>query len=465
MLEEGLAQGSAVAIREQGVDVTYAQLSARVEALCALLRENGVGRGDVVGILVERSTDSVVAFHAVVRTGAAVLFVDPRTPSERVTFILDDADVSVVVGNGPVDVPAWICVVNPNLDETVHETVDGPIDRGSGTGSCVADVSLDDTAYVIYTSGSTGRPKGVAVTHRGISPLLRSHSRRLKIDSSSRIALLAATSFDVAILEILLAHGCGATAVIVPPGLIGGVDLEDYLRLEGVTHLISTPSVPLTMDPRKLPDLRMLNVGGERPPAALVDAWSSHVDLVNSYGPSEATVAAFMSEPLESDGDTPIGRPIDGVAAVVLDSLLRPTPVGAAGELYVMGPGLARGYLAPTLTAERFVAAPFGAGGAGERMYRTGDVVRWNDAGQLEFLGRSDQQVKIRGVRIELGEIEAVLLSTPGVAQAAVIEWAGSIAAYVTATEIGDGRPHPLSQAMVLDHLSSLLLVPCFRVR
>ncbi|MER2086144.1 amino acid adenylation domain-containing protein [Rhodococcus sp. (in: high G+C Gram-positive bacteria)] len=457
VLEEGLAQGSAVAIREQGVDVTYAQLSARVEALCALLRENGVGRGDVVGILVERSTDSVVAFHAVVRTGAAVLFVDPRTPSERVTFILDDADVSVVVGNGPVDVPAWICVVNPNLDETVHETVDGPIDRGSGTGSCVADVSLDDTAYVIYTSGSTGRPKGVAVTHRGISPLLRSHSRRLKIDSSSRIALLAATSFDVAILEILLAHGCGATAVIVPPGLIGGVDLEDYLRLEGVTHLISTPSVPLTMDPRKLPDLRMLNVGGERPPAALVDAWSSHVDLVNSYGPSEATVAAFMSEPLESDGDTPIGRPIDGVAAVVLDSLLRPTPVGAAGELYVMGPGLARGYLAPTLTAERFVAAPFGAGGAGERMYRTGDVVRWNDAGQLEFLGRSDQQVKIRGVRIELGEIEAVLLSTPGVAQAAVIEWAGSIAAYVTAAELGDGRPHPLSQAMVLDHLTSLL--------
>lgn len=449
----GAGQGSAVAIREQGVDVTYDQLGARADALCALLVENGVGRGDVVGILTERSTDSVVAFHAVVRAGAVLLFVDPQTPSERVAFILDDADVSVVVGGELVNVPAWVCVVEPREDETV----DGPIDRGAGTGSSSGDVSLDDTAYVVYTSGSTGRPKGVAVTHRGIVPLLRSHARRLNIDSSSRVALLAATSFDVAILEILLAHGCGATAVIVPPGLIGGVDLEDYLRLEGVTHLISTPSVPLTMDPRKLPDLRVLNVGGERPPVALVDVWSSHVDIVNSYGPSEATVAAFMSEPLEPGGDTPIGRPIDGVAAVVLDSWLRPTPVGAVGELYVMGPGLARGYLSPTLTSERFVAAPFGATGAGERMYRTGDVVRWNDAGQLEFLGRSDQQVKIRGVRVELGEIEAVLLSTPGVAQAAVVERSGSLAAYVTAAEGGDGTAHLLSQKAVHEHLASLL--------
>ncbi|MFF1391175.1 amino acid adenylation domain-containing protein [Rhodococcus erythropolis] len=449
----GAGQGSAVAIREQGVDVTYDQLGARADALCALLVENGVERGDVVGILTERSTDSVVAFHAVVRAGAALLFVDPQTPSERVAFILDDADVSVVVGGELVNVPAWVCVVDPREDETV----DGPIDRGAGTGSSSGDVSLDDTAYVVYTSGSTGRPKGVAVTHRGISPLLRSHARRLNIDSSSRVALLAATSFDVAILEILLAHGCGATAVIVPPGLIGGVDLEDYLRLEGVTHLISTPSVPLTMDPRKLPDLRVLNVGGERPPVALVDVWSSHVDIVNSYGPSEATVAAFMSEPLEPGGDTPIGRPIDGVAAVVLDSWLRPTPVGAVGELYVMGPGLARGYLSPTLTSERFVAAPFGATGAGERMYRTGDVVRWNDAGQLEFLGRSDQQVKIRGVRVELGEIEAVLLSTPGVAQAAVVGRSGSLAAYVTAAEGGDGTAHLFSQKAVHEHLASLL--------
>lgn len=450
VIRGGAGQGSAVAIREQGVDVTYDQLGARADALCALLVENGVGRGDVVGILTERSTDSVVAFHAVVRAGAVLLYVDPQTPSERVAFILDDADVSVVVGGELVDVPAWVCVVDPSGDETVE----GPVDRRVGAGSSIADLSLDDTAYVVYTSGSTGRPKGVAVTHRGIGPLLRSHARRLNIDSSSRVALLANTSFDVAILEILLAHGCGATAVIVPPGLIGGVDLEDYLRLEGVTHLNSTPSVPLTMDPRALPELRVLNVGGERPPGALVDAWSSHVDIVNSYGPSEATVAAFMSEPLEPGGDTPIGRPIDGVSAVVLDSSLLPTPVGAAGELYVMGHGLARGYLAPTLTAERFVAAPFGAAGAGERMYRTGDMVRWNAAGQLEFLGRSDQQVKIRGVRVELGEIEAVLLSTPGVAQAAVVERSGSLAAYVTADE---GAAHPLSQTMVLDHLASRL--------
>ncbi|MCD2104700.1 amino acid adenylation domain-containing protein [Rhodococcus erythropolis] len=453
VIRDGAGQGSAVAIRDQGVDLTYDRLGARADALCALLVENGVGRGDVVGILAQRSTDSVVAFHAVVRAGAVVLFVDPQTPSERVAFILDDANVSVVVGDDPADVPAWVCVVSPRVDETV----DGPIDRTAGAGSSIADVSLDDTAYVVYTSGSSGRPKGVAVTHRGILPLLRSHARRLNIDSSSRVALLASTSFDVAILEILLAHGCGATAVIVPPGLIGGVDLEDYLRLEGVTHLISTPSVPLTMDPRELPDLRVLNVGGERPPGTLVDAWSSHVDIVNSYGPSEATVAAFMSEPLVPGGDTPIGRPIDGVAAVVLDSWLRPTPVGAAGELYVMGQGLARGYLSPTLTAERFVAAPIGTADAGARMYRTGDVVRWNDAGQLEFLGRTDQQVKIRGVRVELGEIEAVLLSTPGVSQAAVVERSGSIAAYVTVSEDRDDRLRPLSQEAVLDHLASLL--------
>ncbi|MFD6516679.1 amino acid adenylation domain-containing protein [Rhodococcus sp. NPDC060176] len=453
VIRDGAGRGSAVAIRDQGVYVTYDQLGARADALCALLVENGVGRGDVVGILSPRSTDSVVAFHAVARAGAALLFVDPQTPSERVAFILDDANVSVVVGDDPAGVPAWVCVVSPRSDETV----DGPIDRTAGAGSSIARVSLDDTAYVVYTSGSSGRPKGVSVTHRGILPLLRSHARRLDIDSSSRVALLASTSFDVAILEILLAHGCGATAVIVPPGLIGGVDLEDYVRLEGVTHLISTPSVPLTMDPRELPDLRVLNVGGERPPGTLVDAWSSHVDIVNSYGPSEATVAAFMSEPLVPGGDTPIGRPIDGVAAVVLDSWLRPTPVGAAGELYVMGQGLARGYLSPALTAERFVAAPIGTADAGARMYRTGDVVRWNDAGQLEFLGRTDQQVKIRGVRVELGEIEAVLLSNPGVSQAAVVERSGSIAAYVTVSEDGDDRPRPLSQEAVLDHLASLL--------
>ena len=158
--------------------------------------------------------------------------------------------------------------------------------------------AIDDVAYIVYTSGSAGQPKGVAVTHRAATSLLRAHARNLVVDASARVAHFVSPAFDVAVLELLLAHGTGATAVVVPPGLIGGADLADYLRAERVTHFLSTPAVASSMDPSGLPDLRMLNVGGESPSPDLIERWSPYVGVVNSYGPTEASVTAFMSEPL-----------------------------------------------------------------------------------------------------------------------------------------------------------------------
>ncbi|OYD71832.1 non-ribosomal peptide synthetase [Rhodococcus sp. OK302] len=410
------------ALRFAGVTLTYGELEVRSNYLCRSLIELGIGPGDVVAISAERSFDSVIALHAVVQCGAAFLFVDPDYPDERIRFILEDSVSAAMIGSQFRTVVAGVRCVD-------IDTAGAILDSNQGHPNARTP-NIDDVAYVVYTSGSTGFPKGVAVTHRGMTSLLRSHSRRLAVDASARVAHLASPAFDVAVLEILLAHGTGATCVVVPRDLVGGVPLADYLRDEKVTHLIATPAIPASMDPASLPDLRMVNVGGERPTPALVERWSQRAGVVNSYGPTEASVAVFMSDPMVDGTSITIGRPVDGVTAVVLDSGLQPVPVGATGELYVMGPGLARGYQRrEALTSERFVAAPFGNVGA--RMYRTGDLVRWSDSYQLEFVGRVDNQVKIRGVRVELGEVEAALESVSGVSSSIALEFNGGIAAYV----------------------------------
>ncbi|HEY0700104.1 MAG TPA: amino acid adenylation domain-containing protein, partial [Micromonospora sp.] len=283
-------------------------------------------------------------------------------------------------------------------------------------------VTVRNAAYVIYTSGSTGRPKGVVVTHAGLAGMAGAHVANLRLDADSRLLQGVSPSFDVSMADLAMALSCGA-AVVLPGGNQQPVagELAAIIENAGVTHTQLTAGVLATLPAEKeLPGLRTLAVGGEACPPALVERWSAGRLVRNVYGPSETTVCATMSRPLAGAVRPPIGVPVWNTRVYVLDARLRPVPPGVAGELYLAGDQLARGYLGrPGLTAERFVADPFG--GPGERLYRTGDVVRWDADGQREFVGRVDDQVKIRGHRIELGEIESTLVAHDSVHHAAVV--------------------------------------------
>ncbi|WP_432587793.1 amino acid adenylation domain-containing protein [Streptomyces sp. HD1123-B1] len=401
----------AVAVESAGVALSYAELDARAGALAGRLAAAGVGAEDVVALVLGRSVESVVASLAVMRAGAAYLPVDPEYPAERVAFMLDDARPVVVLTTEAYAgvVPEGHTVVLLDGDEELSPAVPK-----------VA-VALDAPAYVIYTSGSTGVPKGVVVSHRGLAAFAAAERERFAVTAESRVLQFSSPSFDASVLELCMALTAGATLVVPAPGPLAGEALAEVLASRRVTHALIPPAALATVPATGLPDFRCLVVGGEACPAELVERWAPGRRMVNAYGPTESTVMVTTSGALSADtGLPPIGTPLPGTRAYVLDGALRLAPPGVAGELYVAGPGLARGYLRrAALTAERFTADPFGP--AGSRMYRTGDVARWRADGQLEFVGRADDQVKIRGFRIELGEIEAVLAGHPAVEQAAVV--------------------------------------------
>jgi len=303
-------------------------------------------------------------------------------------------------------------------------------------------------AYVIYTSGSTGRPKGVVVTHLGIPSLTAAQGEAFRVGPGSRVLQFASSSFDTAVSELCMALLRGAELILAPQArLAPGTALSRLITALGITHVTLPPAVlPLLAGEGRLPADLALIVAGEACPAGVAARWAPGRLMINAYGPTESTVCATMSGPLRSGERPPIGRPIFNTRVYVLDSNLRPVPVGSTGELFVAGRGLARGYLRrPSLTAARFLADPFGP--AGGRMYRTGDLARWRPDGSLDFLGRVDDQIKIRGYRVEPAEIEAVLCEDPEVAQARVVarqDRGGSqLVAYVVPTP--DGRVHPAS--------------------
>jgi len=403
------ARPRGTAVEEGTETVSYADLDARVEALARRLHALGARPGTVVAISLPKSIDAVVAILATSRTGAAYLPIDPNHPDDRVRYMIEDAGPAAVVTD-----PAnrWRFGSLPVLDVTSAVETLAPV------AWPVPEIS--EVAYVIYTSGSTGKPKGVEVTHSGLAGTVASQVCGFGLDESLKLLQLSSLSFDVSVIDLLTAFAVAGTLVLPGDGIVAGDDLARLLHNHRITYCELTPSRLQSLDAGTFEHLRGINLGGEACPAPLVRPWvGGERRVLNTYGPTEVTVTSVVSRPLDGLRIPEIGHPTDGLTARVLDERLRPVAPGVPGELYLSGPGLARGYRhRPGLTAARFVAdldVP------GERMYRTGDVVRWRDDGELEFVGRSDDQVKVRGLRIELGEIEAEVKAVDGVQAAAVI--------------------------------------------
>ncbi|WP_279578637.1 non-ribosomal peptide synthetase [Streptomyces sp. Tu 3180] len=410
----------ALAVVSDEESLTYAELNERADRLAVRLAGRGVGPERIVALLLPRSVDIVVARLAVMKAGGAYLPVDPDYPADRIAYMLDDAGPVLVVTTSreAERVPGSVGVPRLLLDEA-----DAEADAEAGAGA-VGPVgpSLAHPAYVIYTSGSTGRPKGVVVTHRGLAAFAAVLAERCEVTSDSRVLQYSSPSFDASVLELCMSLVWGAALVVPPAGPLADEALARVLAGQQITHALIPPAALATVPATDLPHFRSLVVGGDATDAALVDRWAPGRRMVNAYGPTESTVVATISAPLTAGAGTapPIGAPIDDTRVYVLDAALRPVAPGVAGELYLAGEQLARGYLGrPALTAERFTACPYG--GPGARMYRTGDLVRSAEDGTLEYLGRADDQVKLRGFRIELGEIEAALTDCAQVGRSVVL--------------------------------------------
>ncbi|WP_280492641.1 non-ribosomal peptide synthetase [Nocardia asiatica] len=406
-----------------GVEITYRDLDARSSRLARLLLAAGAGPETAVAVALPRSLDSVLAVWAIAKTGAAFVPVDPALPPSRIRFQVVDSGATLGLTRSAhtVTLPAevtWLALDNARVSARVAANPPSPIanfERPTRPRAA-------QTAYVIYTSGSTGRPKGVAVTHAGLTALCAELATRPPLDEHARVLHFASPSFDASVLELLLAISRAATLVIAPPTVYGGSALAELLARESITHVFLTPSVLASIEPAGLPALRSVMVGGEPCPPMLPRHWAVEGRVFhNVYGPTETTVMATLSPALAPDAPLTIGSAVPGMRCQVLDHRLRPVGAGVVGELYVSGPGVARGYHGrPGLTAQRFAPDPFGPPGC--RMYRTGDLVRRNATGHLEFFGRADDQVKVRGFRIELGEIDAILATRPGVRLAVTVD-------------------------------------------
>ncbi len=405
-----------------GVSLSYAEVNARASGLARMLAQRGVGPESVVAIMMERSAELVAAVLAVGKAGGAFLVVDPGDPPERTRFILSDARPVVVLAatacaaSIPAQAATTVLILDEPLVPAGPAAADGADPGGAGRHGTPLPAH---SAYVTYSSGATGQPRGVVVTHAGISSLAATELERFEVTSGSRVLQFASAGSDGFVLELCAAFAAGAALVIPPPGPLIGEALAAALTTSQVTHALIPPSTLASVEAAGFAGPETLIVGGEACSAELAQRWSRGRRLINAYGLTESTVVAITSDPLNGSGAPPIGRPVLNAQAFVLDRWLHPVPTGVAGELYVAGAGLARGYLGrPGLTAARFAACPFGA--RGERMYRTGDLARWRPDGVLEFAGRADAQVRIRGGRVEPGEIEAVLAGHPLVRQVVV---------------------------------------------
>ncbi|MGW4767378.1 amino acid adenylation domain-containing protein, partial [Nocardia sp. NPDC004278] len=405
-----------------GTTLSYRELDETSNRWARVLIAAGVGPESVVAVALPRSIDAMIAVWAVAKTGAAFVQVDLIHPHDRITGILADSGAALGLTYGtyrdqlPSEI-SWLDLDDPTFAATTEAATPSPIDDHERTTT----LRPEHPAYLIYTSGSTGTPKGVVVTHTGVANLAAETRERFGVTPMSRILAAASPSFDVSILEWLTAAAAGATLVLAATPVAAGAELAEVIDAERVTHAALTPTVLGSLPTDGLDTLRTLILGGETCPPDLAARWAPGHTVINTYGATENTIMSCADAPLAAHADGPmtIGGPVRGFTAVVLDRRLRPVAPGVPGELYLSGPGLARGYhRQPATTAARFVPDPYGP--PGTRMYRTGDLVAWTADRALRFIGRSDLQLTMHGHRIEPGEIETALRSQRDIANAAV---------------------------------------------
>ena len=434
--DQAAKRPDAIAVEHESQQITFAQLNARANQLAHYLREQfhrsrslsaDSGAKPLVGICLERSIDMIVSVLAVLKAGAAYVPVDPAYPANRLRLMLEDSGARLLLTHAALgekfsDSPASVIALDTEANSIKKQARTNPGEQAS----------LDDLAYVIYTSGSTGAPKGVCVQHRALASFVAGANIEYQISATDRVLQFASLSFDTSVEEIFCALAAGATLVLRTDDMI--TSPKQFLE-SCATSRITVLDLPtgywhhlvaeIAQDNLPIPEsLRLVILGGEQAKAEHVGKWQQRagdsVRLLNTYGPTEATVVttAFDLTRHDPNAAIPIGRPISGAAVYVLDQTLQPTPIGLPGQLYIGGTNVARDYLnKPELTSEKFIRNPFGEG----RLYVSGDLVRYETDGNLEFLGRVDNQVKIRGFRIELEEIEQALLKHDSIEDAVVI--------------------------------------------
>ena len=420
---QAAAHPGATAVELGERSLTYAELAARANRLACFLAGRGVGPEALVGVLLPRSLDLVAAILGVLEAGAAYLPLDPAYPADRLAYIWQDACAGRTPGTRALVLgSAGLGGCLPPGTELIDPAQLDAAAAAPGAAAKASPALPDNLAYVIYTSGSTGRPKGVAVPHRGLLNTVRAAVERFGTGPGSRVLQLASMSFDASVLEMWMALAAGGTLVLTPrETLLSGEALGGELARREITAMAIPPSLLERVEGSDFPRLATIVVGAEACSAATARRWSAGRTLWNAYAPTEATIfATLFACGAEQDTAPPLGRAIAGMQCRLLGPDLSPAAPGETGEIFLGGAGVVRGYLGrPDLTAERFLPDPDSA--RGERLYRTGDLGRLLPSGDLEFLGRADHQVKVRGLRVELGEIEAVLAAHPAVRSAVVV--------------------------------------------
>jgi len=437
--------------------ITFAELNHRANAVAYRLREKGVTSERIVALFLDRSIDFVVGMLGILKAGGAFLPIDPDYPEERIRYLIEDSEARWIVTKDPYlpRVPLDMDV----LDLASMETGDAHIENPAVCNG------PNDLAYLIYTSGTTGNPKGVMLEHRGVANLQSVFENTIGVTPQDRVIHFASVSFDASVWEMFMGLLTGATLHVTAKEEISDFRrFEDYVNDHQLTILTLPPTYVVHLDPKRIPSVHTLITAGSASSEALVNQWKDHVRYVNGYGPTENTVATtlwFATCTAEIIKNVPIGSPIPNCHVCILDQNLQLQGIGQVGELCVSGVGLARGYWKrPELTAEKFVAHPYLPG---ERLYRTGDLARWLPNGQLEYLGRIDHQVKIRGHRIELGEIESVLLRHPDIKEAAVIareDQAGQ--PYLCAYVVGQSALPPVALRAYLREALPQYMIPSY---
>ncbi|MEJ2637131.1 MAG: amino acid adenylation domain-containing protein, partial [Calditrichia bacterium] len=443
------------ALNHNGFTLTYDELNRQSNRLAHYLRKIGVGPEVVVGVYMERSAEMIVAILGILKAGGAYLPLDPDYPLQRLTYMAEHSGSDILLTQRKL-------TSKLPKDRMKVVFLDGQQAElaGESAENLPLNIAPGNLAYIIYTSGSTGTPKGVMINQIGLCNLTLSYIKRINLKPGKRVLQFFSLSFDGSVADIFMALCSGSTLFIIPREKVMDIsELTRFLKSNKITNFVMTPSVLEMISNNDLPYLETVVCGGESFTRRTVEPWLADKNFYNIYGPTEITVGSLIGrieENILRNETVPMYDPIPNMRHYILDSRLNPVPIGVPGELYIGGIGLARGYLKrPDLTAERFIPEAFG-NSPGERLYKTGDLVRYLPDGKIEFLGRKDFQVKVRGFRIELGEIEAVLDKHDQIKSAIVVvreDIPGDkrLAAYIVATDGKVPRQSELREFLLKD--------------